>query len=88
MILVAQMFSRGGERIERPGQFWAQRTEPPCTAPYVMNIRFAILNFGLRQRQFMRHFEFDPLIFTPAISNLKSKLGGDCGLGGGRDRDK
>ncbi len=29
----------------------------------------------------MRHFEFDPLIFTPTIGNLKSKMGEDCGLG-------
>ncbi len=34
----------------------------------------------------MRHFEFDPLIFTPTIGNLKSKMGEDCGLGGERQR--
>ena len=40
-----------------------------------------IWDFGLGKKQVMRHFEFNPLIFTPTILNLKSKMGRDCELG-------
>ncbi len=37
----------------------------------------------------MRQFEFDPLIFTPTIGNLKTKMGEDCGfVGGGTGKEK